>query len=68
MSRTVYYTATTLDGFIADLTGVPDGLHDWAFGPRDGSTALAVPDTWRPDVFGAVIGARVAAVKRNAGN
>ena len=55
VSRVVFDISVSIDGFIADLTGVPDGLHDWAFGPRDGSTALAVPDTWRPDVFGAVI-------------
>lgn len=55
MKRVVFDISMSLDGFITDTKGVPEGLHDWAFGPGDGSTAAGVPDTWRPEVFGAVI-------------
>jgi dihydrofolate reductase len=50
----------SLDGFIMAANQTPEDLHDWAQadGPADGSTTAAVPDTWRPDVFGAIIAGR----------
>jgi dihydrofolate reductase len=58
MNRVVFDISMSLDGFVTNANGTPDVLHDWAFGPADGLTPAAVPDTWRPDVFGAIIAGR----------
>lgn len=57
MSKVVFDISMSLDGFITAANQTPEDLHDWARadGPADGSTTAAVPDTWRPDVFGAII-------------
>ena len=60
MSKVVFDISMSLDGFITAANQTPEDLHDWARadGPADGSTTAAVPDTWRPDVFGAIIAGR----------
>ena len=49
MTRVVHDISTSLDGFVTDPDGVPEGLHEETFGPPDGShdgtTAASVPDT-----------------------
>ncbi len=60
MSKVVFDISMSLDGFITDANETPEDLHGWAQadGPADGSTTAAVADTWRPDVFGAIIAGR----------
>jgi dihydrofolate reductase len=55
MSRAVFDISMSLDGFITGPDQTPRALHDWADGDLEGRSGIAVPDTWRPDVFGAVI-------------
>ena len=55
VSKAILDISISLDGFITDADGIPEGLHDWASGDLHGRAGVAIPDTWRPDVFGAVI-------------
>jgi dihydrofolate reductase len=55
MTKTILDISVSLDGRITDADGIPQGLHDWAAGDTRGRPAVSIPDTWRPDAFGAVI-------------
>ena len=55
MSKAVFDISMSLDGFITGPDQTPLALHHWAEGDLEGRPGIAVPDTWRPDVFGAVI-------------
>lgn len=55
MGKVVFDISVSLDGYITGPDRTPTGLHHWAEGDLTGRPAMAIPDTRRPDVFGAVL-------------